>query len=103
MTVANKCILVDLWWNEAVQNQAFCRLIRHGQTRAVECVKIIVEESMDEYMLELQGKKSEEITSTMGEDVLKERDTIINLIKMFAVIVEDEEGRITVKPKRFEG
>jgi SNF2 family DNA or RNA helicase len=70
MTVAHKCILVDLWWNEAIQNQAFCRLLRHGQTKNVECIKMIVKGSIDEYMLNLQTKKTEDIKSTMGDDIL---------------------------------
>ncbi|RDW70861.1 putative SNF2 family helicase [Aspergillus mulundensis] len=99
MTPANKCILVDLWWNEAIQNQAFCRLLRHGQTKKVECVKMVVKGSIDEYMMELQTRKTEEITSTMGDEVLRKRDTVIELLKLFADVEEDPSGRLTAKPK----
>lgn len=99
MTVAHKCILVDLWWNEAIQNQAFCRLLRHGQTKNVECVKMIVQGSIDEYMLDLQTKKTEDIKSTMGDDILKKRDTVITLLKLFADVDEDGSGRLFVRPK----
>ncbi|KAL2861244.1 putative SNF2 family helicase [Aspergillus lucknowensis] len=98
MTVAHKCILVDLWWNEAVQNQAFCRLLRHGQTHNVECVKMVVEDTIDAYMLELQSRKTEDISSTMGEDVMSKRDTVIDLLKMFAHVSEDEAGRLRLTP-----
>ncbi|KAL4784180.1 SNF2 family N-terminal domain-containing protein [Aspergillus varians] len=100
MTVAQKCILVDLWWNEAVQNQAFCRLLRHGQTKDVECVKMIVKGTIDDYMLDLQIKKTEDIKSTMGNDALKKRDTVVTLLKLFADVDEDGSGRLYVKPKR---
>lgn len=100
MTVAHKCILVDLWWNEAVQNQAFCRLLRHGQTKDVECVKMVVKGSIDDYMLELQHKKTKEITNTMGDEVLSKRDTVVGLLKLFADVDEDSSGRLYAKPKR---
>ncbi|KAE8376890.1 SNF2 family N-terminal domain-containing protein [Aspergillus bertholletiae] len=47
MSMANKCILVDLWWNEPIQDQAFCRLYRIGQSKDVEFIKIIVKDSID--------------------------------------------------------
>ncbi|KAL4802655.1 SNF2 family N-terminal domain-containing protein [Aspergillus unguis] len=98
MTIAHKCILVDLWWNEAVQNQAFCRLLRHGQLQNVECIKIVVEESIDDYLLDMQERKTNEITSTMGEVTLGKRDTAIELLKLFADVSTDQEGRLYVKP-----
>ncbi|KAL4948452.1 hypothetical protein BDW69DRAFT_176419 [Aspergillus filifer] len=53
MTVAHKCILVDLWWDEAVENQAFCRLLRNAQTKNVECAKMVVKDTIEDYMLNL--------------------------------------------------
>ncbi|KAL5338555.1 SNF2 family N-terminal domain-containing protein [Aspergillus crustosus] len=103
MTVAHKCILVDLWWNEAIQYQAFCRLLRHGQTQNVECVKLVVQDSIDSYMLELQSRKAKEIDGTMGDDIMKKRDTLVDLLKLFADISKDEKGRLTVKSRNRRG
>ncbi|KAL4887705.1 hypothetical protein BJY04DRAFT_176447 [Aspergillus karnatakaensis] len=99
MTKAHKCILVDLWWNEAIQVQAFCRLLRHGQTERVECVKMVVQGSVDAYMLDLQERKTKEINNTMGEDKLQQRDTMVDLLKLFADVSKDEQGRLTLKSK----
>ncbi|KAL3457205.1 SNF2 family N-terminal domain-containing protein [Aspergillus heterothallicus] len=100
MTAAHKCILVDLWWNEAIQNQAFCRLLRKGQTQTVECVKMVVEDSIDDYMLKIQARKTEEIASSMGDDVMKHRDSVIALLRMFQDVTVDGEGRLDIKSKR---
>ncbi|KAJ0413382.1 SNF2 family N-terminal domain-containing protein [Aspergillus carlsbadensis] len=100
MTAAHKCILVDLWWNEAIQNQAFCRLLRKGQTQAVECVKMVVKGSIDEQMLKLQALKTEEIKGSMGDEVLKNRDSVIALLKLFADVQENEKGQLRVKSKK---
>ncbi|PKX97366.1 putative SNF2 family helicase [Aspergillus novofumigatus IBT 16806] len=100
MSMANKCILVDLWWNEAMQQQAFCRLYRIGQEKVVEIVKIIVQNTIDDYILQLQTKKSANINSTIGEEALQKRDKIIDLLKMFAEVEVQENGGIVVEVRR---
>ncbi|PWY79259.1 hypothetical protein BO70DRAFT_338462 [Aspergillus heteromorphus CBS 117.55] len=99
LSAANKCILVDLWWNEAIQEQAFCRLFRIGQESKVEFVKILVNNTIDENLHELQTKKTAEITGTIGEDVLKGRETIENLLEMFAYVETDNRGAWHLTPK----
>ncbi|PWY94320.1 SNF2 family helicase [Aspergillus sclerotioniger CBS 115572] len=99
LSAANKCILVDLWWNEAIQEQAFCRLFRIGQESTVQFVKLIVESSIDDYLLDLQTRKTAGITSTMGEDVLKDRDTIEDLLRMFAHVEKDSNGVFHLQAK----
>ncbi|KAH3148564.1 hypothetical protein KXW80_009629 [Aspergillus fumigatus] len=101
MSMANKCILVDLWWNEAVQQQAFCRLYRIGQEKVVEVVKIIVQNTIDDYILQLQTKKSVNINKAIGEEALQKRDKIIDLLKMFAEVEVQENGgiRVEISPK----
>ncbi|OQE45050.1 hypothetical protein PENCOP_c002G08413 [Penicillium coprophilum] len=72
LTMANKCILVDPWWNEAIQDQAYCRLYRIGQPRAVEYVQLIVKGSIDTWMISLQKKKTKNIRQLLSADSLKE-------------------------------
>ncbi|KAE8147933.1 SNF2 family N-terminal domain-containing protein [Aspergillus avenaceus] len=97
MSMANKCILVDLWWNEAVQEQAFCRLFRIGQTRNVEFVKIVIRNSIDESLSRIQSLKTESITSTMGDEVLESRDSVIELLRMFGTVDDDASGIVHVE------
>ncbi|PYI36731.1 hypothetical protein BP00DRAFT_385567 [Aspergillus indologenus CBS 114.80] len=102
LTAANKCILVDLWWNDAVQDQAFCRVWRIGQTQKVEYKKIIVSETIDDYLLRLQLEKLASIDQTIGDEKLKSRDTMEELLNMFADVEVDPNGafRLTRKPKK---
>ncbi|PYI15018.1 hypothetical protein BO99DRAFT_393537 [Aspergillus violaceofuscus CBS 115571] len=102
LTAANKCILVDLWWNDAVQDQAFCRVWRIGQTQEVEYKKIIVGETIDDYLLRLQSEKLASIDQTIGDEKLKSRDTMEELLNMFADVEVDPNGafRLTRKPKK---
>ncbi|KAJ5177544.1 Helicase C-terminal [Penicillium coprophilum] len=88
-SVANKCILIDLWWNEAVQDQAFFRLWRLGQQRDVECVMLMVNHSIDDWMDRTQKRKAKEIGEVMSQNVLMDRNTLKELLEMFGEVTED--------------
>lgn len=57
LTEANHVFLMDLWWNQAVENQAIDRIHRIGQYRPIEVTKIIVQDSIESKILALQEKK----------------------------------------------
>ncbi len=40
LTMASKVIIIDLWWNGSVEQQAFCRCFRIGQNRPVDICRI---------------------------------------------------------------
>ncbi|CAD7951585.1 unnamed protein product, partial [Amoebophrya sp. A120] len=54
---ATRAYLLDLWWNPAVEEQAFQRIHRIGQLEEVYCVKFVIKKSIDERILALQEKK----------------------------------------------
>lgn len=54
---ADTVIHYDPWWNPAVENQATDRVYRIGQTKAVFVYKLIVENTIEQKILELQKKK----------------------------------------------
>lgn len=57
LQVANHVVLIDPWWNPAVEMQAVQRAHRIGQTKAVKAVRFVTENSVEERMVELQDKK----------------------------------------------
>jgi non-specific serine/threonine protein kinase len=57
LTAADYVILLDPWWNPAVENQAADRAYRIGQTRPVFVYKLIAQDSVEERVLELQKAK----------------------------------------------
>ncbi|KMQ44169.1 Helicase, C-terminal [Trichophyton rubrum] len=89
LTMASKCILVDLWWNEAIEQQAFCRLFRIGQKNDVEIVRICVENTVDDRLQLIQSRKSEHIKKAMGSTVLAQRDTLADVLTLFGVEEDD--------------
>ena len=54
---ADTVIHYDPWWNPAVENQATDRAYRIGQTKAVFVYKLIVENTIEQKILELQKRK----------------------------------------------
>lgn len=57
LTAADYVILFDPWWNPAVEAQAIDRCHRIGQTRRVIAYRLIVKETIEEKIMDLQQKK----------------------------------------------
>ncbi|KAI3993959.1 hypothetical protein MKX01_002972 [Papaver californicum] len=59
LTAASRVYLFEPWWNPAVEEQAMDRVHRIGQKEDVKIVRLIVKDSIEERILELQlGKKN---------------------------------------------
>lgn len=57
LTAADYVLLLDDWWNPAVEAQAFSRAHRIGQTRNVEVMRLVCKDTVEEKILALQQKK----------------------------------------------
>lgn len=57
LVAADYVILLDPWWNPAVENQAVDRAHRIGQTKTVFVQKLIVKDTIEEKILQLQESK----------------------------------------------
>jgi SNF2 family DNA or RNA helicase len=83
LTCCNHVILVDLWWNPALEEQAFDRAHRLGQKRDVKIVKLTIENTVEERILELQEKKREIARAALSGDKIKgnklSMDELMNL------------------------
>jgi len=64
---ADTVIHYDPWWNPAAENQATDRAYRIGQTKAVFVYKLIVKNSIEEKILELQNSKKQLQNDLYGE------------------------------------
>jgi SNF2 family DNA or RNA helicase len=57
LTVANRVVMLDVWWNPFLEEQAIDRVHRLGQTKPVEVVRLTMEESVEDRIMLLQGHK----------------------------------------------
>ena len=65
LTGADTVILVDLWWNPAVESQAIGRAHRMGQEQAVEVYRLVTRGTIEEKIQELQEKKKNLISEIL--------------------------------------
>ncbi|MEG2053988.1 MAG: DEAD/DEAH box helicase, partial [Oscillospiraceae bacterium] len=59
LTGADVVIHYDPWWNSSAQNQASDRAHRIGQTKTVQVYKLIVKDTLEEHILEMQKNKAD--------------------------------------------
>jgi SNF2 family DNA or RNA helicase len=72
LTAADTVIHFDPWWNPAVENQATDRAYRIGQDKPVFVYKLIIENSIEEKILQIQDKKAELANALLSEEVSQE-------------------------------
>jgi len=57
LTEASMVFMMDSWWNPSVEYQAMDRIHRLGQKRPVKVVKLVIEDSIEDQIVQLQHKK----------------------------------------------
>lgn len=65
ITGADTVILVDLWWNPAVEAQAIGRAHRMGQEQMVEVYRLITKGTIEEKIQELQEQKKHLVSQVL--------------------------------------
>lgn len=65
LTGADTVVLIDLWWNPAVEMQAISRAHRIGQEDNVEVYRLITRGTIEEKILELQESKRNLVTTVL--------------------------------------
>ncbi|QPG75641.1 DNA repair protein rad16 [Brettanomyces nanus] len=66
---ANQVFIMDSWWNPAVDTgQAADRIHRIGQFRPIRIVKLVIEDSIESRIIELQEKKANMVKATLDKD-----------------------------------
>ena len=66
LTAADHVVLLDPWWNPAVEEQAADRAHRIGQDRPVMIYRLVAEETVEEKVLELQARKRDLAAAALG-------------------------------------
>ncbi|KAK0357162.1 hypothetical protein LTS02_000696 [Friedmanniomyces endolithicus] len=88
---ASRVINLDPWWNDSVEQQAFCRVFRIGQTKKTIFKKFVVRNTIDAAMMAMKERKQVEIDEAMSES--RKRDlSVKELMKLFGPVDEDDEG-----------
>ena len=92
LTMANRVILVDLWWNTAMETQAFCRVFRIGQEKDVEVVRFAVKNTIDMDIIKMQNRKTNEIATAMERKNRVGNLTTEELLRLFGPLENQING-----------
>ena len=68
LTAADTVILHDPWWNPAAEQQASDRAHRIGQLRPVLVLRMVVEDTVEDLIMNLQAQKRELVRSAIDVD-----------------------------------
>ncbi len=66
LTGASVVIHMDPWWNISAMDQATDRAHRIGQTKTVEVIKLVADDSIEQRVIQLQNQKKELIDSLIS-------------------------------------
>lgn len=81
LTAADYVIILDSWWNPAVENQAADRAHRIGQHRPVTIYRLIAKDTVEERVLELHREKLQ-LSAELLEDAASSGLTSEQLLKL---------------------
>ena len=65
LTEADYCIILDPWWNPAIEAQAVDRIHRIGQAKKVMVYRLVAKDTLEEKVMALKAKKGALVASVM--------------------------------------
>ncbi|MBR1433846.1 MAG: SWF/SNF helicase family protein [Bacteroidales bacterium] len=86
LTAANYVIILDPWWNPAIENQAMDRAHRIGQKRTVTVIRLISEHTIEEKILRLHESKqalSDEMLDGTAYSGKLTMDDVLDMVSPF--------------------
>ena len=86
LTSASRVIMLDMWWNPAIEDQAIDRVHRIGQTKRVVVHKLTIRSSIDERIGALQQRKREAANGALGEAVIRRKGDAPNKLSLDEVM-----------------
>ncbi|KAI1635065.1 P-loop containing nucleoside triphosphate hydrolase protein [Biscogniauxia mediterranea] len=94
LTCANRVILLDLWWNCAVELQAFARAFRMGQKKETHFLRIVAQNTIDNRIEALQGTKLLNINKVMESGSLKKEKNLTHdqVLSLFGKVQVHKDG-----------
>ena len=84
LTAASYVVLFDPWWNPAVENQAIDRTHRIGQSNKVIAYRLLIKNSIEEKIRQLQKQKSALVQDVLGEEKFAQSLTLDDLQYLLA-------------------
>lgn len=94
LTAADTVIHLDPWWNPAAETQATDRAYRIGQDKPVFVYKLIAAGSVEERILDLQGRKAALARGVLDGGLTSAAQLTTHDLDVLFAPLEDEEGEL---------
>lgn len=95
LTRGNRVVLMELWWNHAVEQQAFARVFRIGQKKETHFVRFVVNTPIEERMLAMQVDKVLAIDAALQDGGPRApKVSVEDIASLVGKIVRDENGQM---------
>ncbi|KAL5358467.1 SNF2 family N-terminal domain-containing protein [Aspergillus floccosus] len=92
LTAASRVVILEPFWNPFVEEQAIDRVHRLNQTLDVKIYKLIIKETVEERILDLQDRKRELANVTIEGKIAAAKLTMKDMMALFG---RDAESRYT--------
>ncbi|KAL6719078.1 hypothetical protein ACLMJK_003313 [Lecanora helva] len=93
LTMASKVIMVDLWFNSKVEQQAFCRVFRIGQTEETFLTRFVIKDTIDERLLRMQKRKDRIIEAAMDDRTVLSKLTLEDMMQLFGDVAYNDNAK----------
>jgi len=80
LTAGDIVLLLDPWWNKPVEQQAIDRVHRIGQKRAVEVVRLVAKDTVEEQMLAIQAVKHSVFERAMSKKADQSQQSRLDVV-----------------------
>jgi hypothetical protein len=85
-----QAIIVDAWWNEAIESQAFGRIFRIGQEKGTSLTRLFITDTIDEKIHQMQREKKAKIQQVMERGDDHKAETVEDLLNLFGNVDQAE-------------
>ena len=93
LTMASRVICIDLWFNDCVEQQAFCRVFRIGQNFETFITRFVVDNSADGRLMDMQLRKKALISRAMDDKSVMAKLTTDDILRLFGEVKFDKDKR----------
>ncbi|KAJ0353669.1 hypothetical protein COL154_012050 [Colletotrichum chrysophilum] len=95
LTRGNRVVLMELWWNHAVEQQAFARVFRMGQTKETHFLRFIVNTDIEQRMLGMQVDKILAIDAALQDGGPRApKLSVEDIASLLGKVVRDDTGKM---------
>ncbi|KAK9463514.1 SNF2 family N-terminal domain-containing protein [Lipomyces oligophaga] len=100
LTVASQIVMCDLWWNTAQERQAIDRCYRLGQTRPVHVFRLVMEDSIEDKVIEIQTEKLKITEAALNDGQPPKRSKVERLRDIERLLASKDQRKQVLDPHR---